>query len=252
MISFPIDMKLAAKAAKLAATGLKGKAMSLVLGTKRAPVTTEEANLLASVGYAAKREADCQLTERETSILLALAAIQRERLARGETGSPKGKHVAWRLRLSEGQVRRATLRIRTRHDGEPFQAFRLDLLEHSVNGHIWMLPAGWAVVHAVEAAKAAKSAAVQKAFIAYVAKVSAALSFQAGVGGRETAGAIISYLAKHPDKLDAFMEEGWFGLGDDPRDVLTGGMLSWHGMDGKVWTPEEALAAQQAKEAARG
>lgn len=83
-------------------------------------------------------------------------------------------------------------------------------------------------------------------FIHYVAEVSHAVGFQAGVGGRETAGAIISYLAQHPDKLDAFMKDGVFGW--DTDEWVTGGCLTWQANDGKVWHPADARAARAAKE----
>lgn len=72
-------------------------------------------------------------------------------------------------------------------------------------------------------------------FIAYVARVSEAMSQQAGVGGMETAGQIISYLAKHPDKLDAFLNEGVFGW---PMDWLENGCLTWHAQNGKIVHPD--------------
>lgn len=84
-------------------------------------------------------------------------------------------------------------------------------------------------------------------FIAHVAKVSHAIGFQAGVGGRETAGAIISYLAQHPDKLDAFMQGGVFAWGTD--EWITGGCLTWQANDGKVWHPADARAARAAEAA---
>lgn len=79
-------------------------------------------------------------------------------------------------------------------------------------------------------------------FIGHVAKVSHALGWQAGVGGRETAGAIISYLAQHPEKLDAFMQDGVFGWGDE---WITGGCLTYHAADGKVWHPADARDARE-------
>lgn len=82
-------------------------------------------------------------------------------------------------------------------------------------------------------------------FICHVATVSEAIGFQAGVGGRETAGAIISYLYDKPDKLDAFMKNGVFGWDSD--EWVTGGRLTWQANDGKVWHPAEARAARAAK-----
>lgn len=79
------------------------------------------------------------------------------------------------------------------------------------------------------------------AFIAYVADVSDAVAAQAGVGGMETAGAVISYLAKHPEKLGAFRADGFFAL---PIDMHAHGCLSWHAMNGKICTPEHARRAR--------
>lgn len=92
---------------------------------------------------------------------------------------------------------------------------------------------------------AARRRMVVDDFICHVAKVSEAIGFQAGVGGRETAGAIISYLYDKPDKLDAFMKSGVFGWDSD--EWVTGGRLTWQANDGKVWHPAEARAARAAK-----
>ena len=150
MMIFPIDRGLALKAFKLRKAGNKGKATSLVLGKG---ITTDEANLLGAAGASFDREEACALSKREKDILLALAAIVREDRLRGETSSPKAKRIAWRLRLSEGQVRRATKRLNPTSyyvHGE----IRLGLLEHSANGHIWLTNAGWSLVHALEEAAA--------------------------------------------------------------------------------------------------
>ncbi len=73
-----------------------------------------------------------------------------------------------------------------------------------------------------------------------IADVASAVAQQAGVGGMETAGSIVSYLASHPDDLEPFMNGGWFELPDMHHRV---GCLSWQGSDGKVWTPEDARLA---------
>jgi len=78
--------------------------------------------------------------------------------------------------------------------------------------------------------------------IAKIAMDSHAVGWQAGVGGSETAGVIVSYLAAHPDRIPAFMagKESLLDWGDNHhRD----GCLSWQGTDGKIWTPEAARAA---------
>lgn len=74
-------------------------------------------------------------------------------------------------------------------------------------------------------------------FIARVAQVSASVGEQAGVGGMETAGSILSFLADYPDWIGAFMKDGYFGL---PRNFDQMGSLTWHGADGKVYSPEYA------------
>lgn len=77
-------------------------------------------------------------------------------------------------------------------------------------------------------------------FIERVAEVSENVSFQAGVGGMETAGGIISYLAEHPERLDDFMLEGFFAL---PTMMHRDGRLTWHGMNGKIVSPEYSRRA---------
>lgn len=74
-------------------------------------------------------------------------------------------------------------------------------------------------------------------FIARAAQVSTVLGEQAGVGGMETAGSIISFLADNPDWLGAFMSAGYFGL---PSGFHERGSLTWHGADGKVYSPQFA------------
>lgn len=76
-----------------------------------------------------------------------------------------------------------------------------------------------------------------------IAVASDTLASMAGVGGVETAGAVISYLAAHPEKIDLFMQRGVSGLMDDapggPRDLHAQGCLTWHRKDGKVTTPQD-------------
>ena len=72
--------------------------------------------------------------------------------------------------------------------------------------------------------------------IAHIAKAADQFSFQAGVGSMETAGSIVSYLARHPEAVDAFMETG--SIMDSPMSWHQEGLLSWHGMDGKIHHPK--------------
>jgi len=62
--------------------------------------------------------------------------------------------------------------------------------------------------------------------IAHIAETFAA---QAGVGGMETAGAMISYLAEHPRDIEPCLR---FGLFELPADWIKHGRLSWHAQKG--------------------
>lgn len=72
--------------------------------------------------------------------------------------------------------------------------------------------------------------------IARIAQVSRMIGMQAGVGGMETAGSIVSYLARHPDQIDAFVE-GDVSPVDWPSRWLVDGCLSWHAKNGDVVFP---------------
>lgn len=80
-------------------------------------------------------------------------------------------------------------------------------------------------------------------FVRGVAEASNTFAGLAGVGGVETAGSLISYLAANPGKIDLFMQEGISALMDDapggPRDLHAKGCLTWHRKDGKVTTPQD-------------
>lgn len=71
-----------------------------------------------------------------------------------------------------------------------------------------------------------------------IASVSRAIGFQANVGAMETAGSIISFLDRYPDRIDAFLAGEESPL-DWPIGWHTHGNLSWHGMDGKVHNPAD-------------
>lgn len=80
-----------------------------------------------------------------------------------------------------------------------------------------------------------------KEFIEKVHEVAAALAFQAGVGGVETAGFIISCLYTQPDQIDRFMAEG-AELILDGTIRAENGALSYYGSDGQVHFPSELRA----------
>jgi hypothetical protein len=73
-----------------------------------------------------------------------------------------------------------------------------------------------------------------------IALISEDVGQQAGVGGMETAGAIISYLAGDPIMLEPLLRGGIFEL---PADWMQRGRLTWHGRNGKIWHPEQARRA---------
>lgn len=78
-------------------------------------------------------------------------------------------------------------------------------------------------------------------FLNKVAEVSNAIGWQAGVGGVETAGQIVSCLYANPSALDRFMIEGG-ELILDGTIAMENGSLSWHASDGRVVSPTEYRA----------
>lgn len=53
----------------------------------------------------------------------------------------------------------------------------------------------------------------------------------AGVGGMETAGAIVAYLDAHPQDIEPFLNGGIFEF---PQDWISKGNLTWHTADGRI------------------
>lgn len=76
--------------------------------------------------------------------------------------------------------------------------------------------------------------------ISRIAEIAEAFAGQANVGGMETAGGLISYLATHPRDIEPLLKHGVMEL---PMDWLMQGCLSWHGKDGKVIDPDYARRA---------
>jgi hypothetical protein len=73
-------------------------------------------------------------------------------------------------------------------------------------------------------------------FIERLSDCAEALGEDAGIGGMETAGMVLSFLANRPDWLGAFMKGGITAL---PSDFFERGLLTFHGADGKVRLPRE-------------
>lgn len=80
----------------------------------------------------------------------------------------------------------------------------------------------------------------EKTVLARLVQAAEAIGFQAGVGERETAGAIVSYLATSPDEIAPFVD-GSLSPVDFAGDWISGGCLSWHAADGRVVRPSTEL-----------
>jgi hypothetical protein len=79
--------------------------------------------------------------------------------------------------------------------------------------------------------------------IARIAEIAAAFGQQAGVGGMETAGSLISYLAKHPRDIEPVLK---FGVMELPLDWIESGnlTLTWHAKSGEVIRPDQVSQAR--------
>lgn len=81
-----------------------------------------------------------------------------------------------------------------------------------------------------------------------LAEIAAAIGWQAGVGAMETAGCLVSHLAAHPEKTDAFLA-GELSVIDDMALLRAEmGCLTWHAADGRVIQPSDARAARQMRD----
>jgi hypothetical protein len=77
--------------------------------------------------------------------------------------------------------------------------------------------------------------------IKFIASVAKAVGWQAGVGGMETAGLIVSYLDEHPEKVAEFFENG-SGFLIDNLIRAEDGSLTWHTQGtGEVISPVEYM-----------
>ena len=78
--------------------------------------------------------------------------------------------------------------------------------------------------------------------ISFIATVARVTSAQAGTGGMETAGSIVSFLAANPQFIDGFLAGG--SILDWPFAWHRNGCLSWHGVDGEIHWPGEMEVKQ--------
>ena len=89
----------------------------------------------------------------------------------------------------------------------------------------------------------ARVAELEKRTVIEIAKAAHAIGWQAGVGGMETAGAIVSYLAQHQDQIAPFFS-GEASPVDWP-DFTNGGCLTWHASKGgKIVHPDDIRASR--------
>ena len=86
--------------------------------------------------------------------------------------------------------------------------------------------------------------------ILWIAQVAEAVGRQAGVGGSETAGMIISCLAARPELIERFMVEG-SSLLVEGEILPDKGLLTFHRIDGKVTTPQELREAMTVRDIRR-
>lgn len=85
-----------------------------------------------------------------------------------------------------------------------------------------------------------------------IAEIAEAVAYLSGVGGCETAGAIISYFATHPERVDQLLAEGLVSALGEDGDMWGGGCLTFHRKDGKVVTPQDLRISRQVRDIAKG
>ena len=145
-----MDLALADKAYKLAKAGKSGPEIAKTIAVRYA----EEAHTYVAVGSARAAREAARLTTAEALLLRCLAAEHRAIEARGSTCSPKSPDVSHRAGKSSGWANAsASKRMNEHRKGEDRRnrgtGFRL--VGIAGNGHIWLRPGGWTLVHALEA-----------------------------------------------------------------------------------------------------
>lgn len=84
-----------------------------------------------------------------------------------------------------------------------------------------------------------------------IAQAANTISAHAAIGGCETAGVMISFLAAHPDRIEAFFRDGWLeAVGDN--DPWATGCLTFHRkLDGRVTTPQDLRISKTVRDLSR-
>lgn len=114
-----------------------------------------EAQRAINVGMMHDRAAEMALTTEEARLLLAVANAERANWASGDTCAPKLKYLRlwpWRRGKIERVARKRLDMARKGEENLPAcQQTGLGLLSAYHGGFVKLRPAGWAVVHALEA-----------------------------------------------------------------------------------------------------
>jgi len=86
--------------------------------------------------------------------------------------------------------------------------------------------------------------------IQHIAQTASTISAHANIGACELAGAMVSFLAEHPDRITIFLRDGWFeAVGDN--DPWANGCLTFHRKDGKVTTPQDLRISRTVRDMTR-
>lgn len=81
-----------------------------------------------------------------------------------------------------------------------------------------------------------------------IAEVASAIAWQAGIGGMETAGMLVSALAAHPEKIAGFLSGELVAVDDDALLQPAMGCLTWHAQNGKIVSPSDMRAIKKQRD----
>lgn len=153
----PLNRAMALKARKLAASGLKGKAIG-----EKLKVSTTEANNLAHLGHRIQAMEAAVFTPAEILLLRSIAKVQRRLISSHQVRSPESKEIAYAARRGAGwPTATGQKRLGQKWNAELRRPEGLNLIKVSGNGYITLTDAGWMVIHAIEAAEEAARTAPQ-------------------------------------------------------------------------------------------
>lgn len=84
-----------------------------------------------------------------------------------------------------------------------------------------------------------------------IAEAANAVGWQANIGGCDIAGVMVSFLAKHPERVGVFLRDGWLeAIGTD--NPWAAGCLTFHRkLDGKITTPQDLRISKAVRDLAK-